>query len=191
MLLLQKLAGIDMLQDVYDVLDDDVEIADDRDWFKGLHRYESREDIMALFVEGRPISCFRSKSCEHTFHVAFFGQSFRNISYVTLKSRTSEMYKQESGLHFCEFRFVKEVDSDQAAVVTIEKEKLTDLVGQNALMLPYRRRNHDFWSQFTVCYSDWQVLRCNNNGTSSKGFPAPDKGVFTPELIANLRLPQS
>ena len=40
-----------------------------------------------------------------------------------------------------------------------------------ALMLPYSRRGFLFESQFTLVYSDWEVLLCNNNSPDSKKGP--------------------
>jgi hypothetical protein len=40
-----------------------------------------------------------------------------------------------------------------------------------ALMLPYSRRGFPFQNQFTLVYSDWEVLMCDNNAPDSMKGP--------------------
>ena len=72
MLLLQKLAGLELLVEVLDELDEDVQTSGTRDWFDGIHRYTSKKAIVENFVKGTPISCFRSNSWDDTFYVACY-----------------------------------------------------------------------------------------------------------------------
>ena len=186
MLLLQKLAGIELLRDLFDELDEDVAATAPHDWFKGLHRYESQECIIRSFVQGTtPLSCFRSKTCQDTFHVAYYGGDHSLIKLITMKCRRTIMTVQESGLHFCKFVLAKEEGNKHTAVMVVTKEELSGLIGDYALLLPYSKKDEEFQNQFTVCYSDWHVLRCRCMGPT-KGFPQPDKDVFVPELIESL-----
>ena len=185
MLLLQKLAGIDLLRDFFDEIDEDVEDTGPREWFCGLHRYDTKKSIVNIFVNGGAISCFRSKTCQHTFHMAFYAGDCGLIKLLTVKSKPACLPAHECGLHFCKFILEKELGSDNIAVTTIAKEELCGLAGDYTILLPYCKDGHDFLQQYTVVHCDWHVLRCNSSA-QPKGFPAPDKNVFHTELIESL-----
>jgi len=186
MLLLQKLWGIEMLEEQFNLMDEDVEDVAPRKWFNGVHRYESKEKVISDFLAGTPISCFQSKSSsEDTFHVPFYGDDWSIIKYLTLKSHTSDMFIEETGIHFCQFRIEKEAGSNNAAVTTISKKDLADIMGDYAFILPYKKNNYQFQCQYTACYWDWHVLRCNSL-VSCKGLPAASADVFSTELIADI-----
>lgn len=185
MRLLQKLAGLELLKEVMDELDEDVQTRGTRDWFDGIHRYASKKAIVENFVKGTPISCFRSKNCHDTFYVAYYGSDYTLMSLVKLISRASSMPAQECGHHFCKFVLAKEGGTNTAATMVVSKENMSDLVGNYALMLPYSKKGQVFGSQYTVCYWDWHTLCCDSP-EPPKGFPRPDKDVFACEMIESL-----
>jgi hypothetical protein len=184
MLLLQKLTGIAWVKKAFETDDN----SSDREWFRGQFRYESLEVIIERFNDGRPISCFQSKHSEKLFYVAFFAGNHAEMSYLTIESHTSEMYVQECGVQFCKFKIVQERSTDKIAVKTASKNEVMDMMDYYALMLPYNKKGITFQRQFTLIYSDWEVLLCNDAHTE-KGFPRPDPGVFSEEYIDNLDLP--
>ena len=184
MLLLQKLTGIAWVKKGFETEDNN----SDREWFTGLFRYESLQCIIQRFNDGQPISCFQSKHCEKLFYVVFFAGNHAEISYLTIESHTSEMYVQETGVQFCKFKIVQEYSTDHIAVKTAKKKEVMDMMDYYALMLPYNKKDNIFQRQFTLIYSDWEVLRCNDAHTE-KGLPHPDPGVFSEEYIDNLDLP--
>lgn len=185
MRLLQKLAGLELLTEVLDELDEDVQTSGTRDWFDGFHRYTSKKVIIDNFVKGTPISCFRSKRCDDTFFVAYYGSDYTMTSLVELKSRTSTMTAQECGHHFCKFVLTKEAGTNIVATMDVSKENLSDLVGDYALLLPYSKKRQVFETQYTVCYWHWHNLCCDSP-EPPKGFPRPDKDVFASEMIESL-----
>ena len=143
---------MELLVEVLDELDEDVQTSGTRDWFDGLHRYTSKKAIVENVVKGTPSSCFRSKSCNNTFYVAYYGLDYTLMSLVELKSRTSARKLQECGHHFCKCVLTKEVGTNTAATVVVSKENLSDLVGDYALLLPYCKKGQVFEKQYTVCY---------------------------------------
>ena len=72
------------------------------------------------------------------------------------------MYIHNTGMQFCHF-----VCTDEVSLV---KESSLNIVDY-ALMLPYSRRRFLFQSLFTLVYSDWEVLLCDNNSPDSKKGP--------------------
>ncbi len=72
------------------------------------------------------------------------------------------MYTHNIGMQFCCFLCTDEVSS-------VKKSSLN--IVDCALMLPYSRRGFLFQSQFTLVYSDWEVLLCDNNAPDSKKGP--------------------
>ncbi len=72
------------------------------------------------------------------------------------------MYTNNTGMQFCHFVCTDEVSS-------VKKSSLN--IVDYALMLPYSRRGFLFQSQFTLVYSDWEVLLCDNNAPDSKKGP--------------------
>jgi hypothetical protein len=69
------------------------------------------------------------------------------------------MYIHDTAMQFCQF-----VCTDM--VSSVMKSSLN--IVNYALMLPYSRRGFPFQSQFTVVYSDWEVLLSDNNSPDSK-----------------------
>ena len=156
--------------EVLDELDEDLQTSGTRDWFDGIHRYTSEKAIVENFVKGTPISCFRSKSCNDTFYVEYYGSDYTLMSLVELKSRASSMTAQECGHHFCKFVLAKEAGTNTAATVVVSKEIMSDLVGDYALLLLYSKKGQVFEKQYTVCYWDWHTLCCDSPKTA-RGFP--------------------
>jgi hypothetical protein len=66
-----------------------------------------------------------------------------------------------------EFSFCQFVCTDE--VSSVMKSSLN--IVNYALMLPYSRRGFPFQSQFTLVFSDWKVLLCDNNAPDSKKGP--------------------
>lgn len=79
-----------------------------------------------------------------------------------------------SGVHFCSFK--------EGSVQTIKKEDLNARIGDYALMLPLTVAGNRFAKQFTLVYSDWEVLRTDIQ-EKNKGRPCVDKLLFN-ELLS-------
>lgn len=178
MRLLQKLTGIDFLKQAFD------DQSEGRAWYNGAHRYSTLEEVVERFVHGKPISCFLGKE-EGVFHVCIFNESWTSLKYVTLEAILSCLATRMCGVHFCAFQFWKNLSSNNVLVSTIDKTALDDIVESYALMLPFKKDDMSFESQFTLIYDDWDVLLCQD-GHCKKGPPIPDEFVFDDEHLGYL-----
>ncbi len=178
MLLLQKLSGIELLGSA--CLDKNLP---PREWFKGIHRYQSMDEILKRFVSGKPIACAASKDCKETFHICYFADDCDLISYISAKSQTSNLHARETGVHFCKFMLVKELMGDSVAVTTKLKKDFMEEIGDFALMMPYMKEKQLFQKQYTLIFFDWDVLQLNSTASSVKGYPAPCPGVFSNDFM--------
>ena len=77
------------------------------------------------------------------------------VTYLLFRYQTSQMFTMQ----FCQFGCTDEVSS-------VVKSSLNMV--NYALILPYSRRDFLFQSQFTLVYSDWDVLLCDTNAPDSK-----------------------
>lgn len=142
-----------------------------RNWFRGYHRYESTNDIVSRFIEGKTLSCFRTSTDGDEVHIAFYSGVRDVIAYLTLEYDVSSMHVQEAGVHFCAFGLKKDDRTGSAAVSKINNHELQACVLDYALMLPRAKK------QYTLVYSDWEVLRCTTSARK-KGIPILDQRVF-------------
>lgn len=181
MRLAQKLTGLEWVRDAFPVKN-----TAHRDWFKGVHQYESMQSVLDRFTVGKPISCGASKANQNRFFIAFCCGDWDQLSYLTVTPQTHKMFTQETGVHYCEFMVEKGLDR-KIAVRTIPKSKFYDMVDCYALMLPYKLNNMTFQRQFTLIYWDHDVLRCDNV-PSYKGLPCANECVFSQGHIEDLEL---
>jgi hypothetical protein len=89
----------------------------------------------------------------HVF-VAVRAKDACKISYVTFKCNYVIDAKREAGVHFCKFEMSEGITT----------KSLDELNPSNyAIILPYFRQNGDrpreYIKQYTLVYSDWEVLR--------------------------------
>lgn len=177
--------GDDWETDQHDASDDG---DDKRDWFKGYHVYGSRKEVMDRLQQGKPLSCFCLDGDKDSkeVHVAFTEGEKRNVtvSYLTLTYDTARS-RIETGMHFCSFSIKPEEGSSHEPKVTqVKREELLPV--DYALMLPYivtpsaSATDEDFFQQYTLVYSDWEVLRCT--GGQVKGRVTLDEQLFTEAL---------
>lgn len=126
--------------------------------YKGYHCFKDRGEVKMRYDEGKPLSCFVLDGNFDQVHVAYntnFRSSTRgNITYTTFKYKTSDLHKKEAGVHFCRFAL-----QDEDSTKSVDTLNITHY----ALMLPYLHpsTNGAFEKQFTLVYSDWDVLRCD------------------------------
>lgn len=143
-----------------------------RNWYRGYHRFQDKHDVMNRFETGKPLSCFIIGDDFSRVHVAYSSASsnIAPIDYATFDYTTSEMHTKETGVHFCKFRCVEEQTSASLGDMNIT---------HFALMLPYiqPRRDRIFQRQFTLIYSDWEVLRCDLPNTK-KGPASTNNKLF-------------
>ena len=146
-----------------------------RDWYRGHYVFDKEEDIMRRFQEGKPLSCFVFEHQPGAVHVAYespFYQDKANneFRYLSFDINSAEWTNKIMGVHFSQFTLREGY--------SIGNKRQTNTCS-HALMLPYwkfiggRRR---FEQQFTLVYSDWEVLRNDLDG--NKGFATVDYSLF-------------
>ena len=162
--LLHKLTGMAFLNEEYD----DGHARCDR--YKGYHVFPNKSAVENRFLKGEPLSCFCLDGSCNEVHVAFNRDKPEQrgdeceVTFLSFCYHTSQMYTHDTGMQFCHFVCTDEVSS-------VKKSSLN--IVDYALMLPYSRSGFLFQSQFTLVYSDWEVLLCDNNAPDSKKGPVP------------------
>lgn len=187
MRLLHKLAGLEWLEFAYHEPDEEgeeeEEEEEDRNWFNGIKIYSSRREVMTRFVQGKPLSCFGTENGGTHLHVAYDEGLRFEVKYLTLEYNTSSMYVMETGVMFCQFRFIK--TGPNVMVTATTKKALCEVMNHYALMLPFKKNSVPFQKQYTLVYHDWDVLVCDDT-LQNKGFPVIDKELFNDQYIEQL-----
>ena len=167
--MLHKLKGLNSLSDQVN------DRGSARDWFKGYHTFSTKKSVLDRFYQGRPLSCFCLDGSRHEVHVAVLlnhlsfsdcsktkqDKKDYDIAYLTFSYDTDDWYNQEGGMDFCKFKLTEDI-------TCANKRDLN--VTDYALMLPFTNKSQ-FHEQFTLIYSDWEVLICDDL-TKKKG-PVP------------------
>ena len=170
---IHKLAGFEVLRSAYKT-----KKSTPRDWFRGYFTFQSKTDVLQRFEGGKPLSCFLVGDDATCLHVAVHSgirtarqEDDDDIFFITMKCKPSTMHKRETGVHFCRFETDKSVHS-------AKKKDLN--ISMYALMLPYlqkERQRIPFQMQYTVIYSDWEVLRCDLH-SNPKGLASTNNRLF-------------
>lgn len=173
--LLHKLTGMEFLNREY------VSASTRPDRYKGYHVFQNKSEVEDRFKSGKPLSCFRLDGDCNAVHVAFTrGEPEQRgdeheVTFLSFRYHTSQMYTHETGMQFCRFECTNEVSS-------VRKTSLNLL--DYALMLPYSKMGFPFQRQFTLVYSDWDVLLCDNNDPdSSKGPVSVHSPLFECDVL--------
>ena len=142
--------------------------------------FDSSEDITRRHKVGKALSCFTLQGKTDTVCVAFHGRYKINddgedvIHYLTFNYKTGGIMDDKvSGVHYCGFQ--------EGTEETITKDDLNARIDEYALMLPLIVKGKNFVKQFTLVYSDWTVLRSDNQ-EKNKGIPCIDKCLFGERL---------
>ena len=106
---------------------------------------------------------------------------------MTFEYKTTTLYKQETGVQFCEFRSMKDDNNDLIIDHMSHCSELADIIETYALLLPYKKDNHEFLKQYTLVYWDWDVLVCNTTSGETKGIPLHQKALFSREYIQHIK----
>jgi hypothetical protein len=170
--LLHKLNGFDTLMSAFP----EIHVRDSGTWYKGYHVFDSCKDIQQRHRAGKALSCFSLDGETNTVCVAFHdGYKIDDdgddvVHYFTFKYETGgTMDDKVSGVHYCSFQ--------EGTKQTITRDELNARIDGYALMLPLTVTGKSFAKQFTLVYSDWEVLRTDNQ-EKNKGRPCIDKHLF-------------
>jgi hypothetical protein len=160
--LLYKMKGLDSLYDKYK---ESIELETRVRQPSMFYTFSKRKDVMDSFEVGKPLSCFCLDNNYHKIHVAVaLGDCSENkkegdnFAYLTFDYNVELWFRREVGVHFCQFKLMDEKPT------TANKSSLnfTDY----AVMLPFKNKG-SFRNQYTLIYSDWEVLICE--GDNVKG----------------------
>lgn len=129
------------------------------------YTFPRRDMVSKWFEAGKPMSCFCLNNDYHKIHVAVaIGDCLEkksdgeDFAYLTFNYNIDNMFRVESGVHFCEFELVE-------GVTTAKKFDLnfTDY----AVMLSFKNKGV-YCKQYTLIYSDWEVLICETNNVKGR-----------------------
>jgi hypothetical protein len=161
-------------------IEQDIKLEPFRWKWKGHHIFANHDEIMDRFHAGKALSCFCRSNELDKVHVAFRHEETdkETIRYTSFSYNPSSLPTCETGVHFCRFECVGNLDQ-------IEEEEVKDSLG--ALMLGNTSgAHHVFQQQYTLMYEDWDVLLCYDH-CDKKGFALPDRSLFNSllELLSN------
>ena len=152
--MLHKLTGMEFLNEKYE----NVHTRNNR--YKGYHVFPNKSAVENRFLKGEPLSCFVWMVVAMKFMLHSI-KTNQNEEETNVKSLSCHS-----------------VITHQKCILTIQVCSFVVLCVlmrchhlRNALMLPYSRRGFLFQSQFTLVYSDWEVLLCDNNAPDSMKGP--------------------
>ena len=145
-----------------------------REWYRGYHCFDSKKVVLDRFNTGEVLSCFVLNHDYGTVHVAYRDAATckgggDDLAFASFTYSTISLSCQVSGVQFCKFHCSKES-------TTAKKQELN--ITDHAILLPYiqSKRDRVFQKQFTLIYSDWEVLRCDGQG--KKGIVSIDNRNF-------------
>ena len=161
--LLYKMQGLDSLYNKYkESIELEPRVPRQLSMF---YTFSKRKDVMDSFEDGKPLSCFCLDNNYRKIHVAValgdcseYKKEGDNFAYLTFDYNVQHWPRIETGVHFCQFKLMDEKPT------TANKSSLnfTDY----AVMLPFKNKGR-FRKQYTLIYSDWEVLICE--GDNVKG----------------------
>ena len=156
--LLYKMKGLNSLYDKYK---ESIELVPRVLQPPMFHTFSKRKHVMDSFEDGKPLSCFCLDNNYRKIHVAVaLGDCLENknegdnFAYLTFDYNVQIYFRREAGVHFCQFKLTDEKPT------TANKSSLnfTDY----AVMLPFKNKG-TFCNQYTLIYSDWEVLICEGD----------------------------
>ena len=124
------------------------------------HTYSSIEIIVNHFMSGKIISGYHHPKYPKHVIVAYW-QADKMLGLVALQADIGVIEQYESGMYFCRFSVAV------ALATSSPRHYINENMTIGAIMLPLTRTNEHFHMQYSVIYSDWDVLRSNGD----KGLP--------------------
>lgn len=185
LMFLSKLVALDQLQHFMN--DDDEEPDEARDWFKAYRVFPGSDEVMRRFRSGQALSGFVTEDAPNEVKIAYSSGNYGEYGVWSLNFSMRDMYTKEMGMHFCKFDFVRYTDSEGKCRIqqtTLTKKEIVGIMKSHVILLPYKKDGHAFGEQFTIVYSDYDVLV---PGHSNKDLPTRDPLLFSDEYFRNLR----
>ncbi len=93
---------------------------------------------------------------EFTNHIIVaFREANKMLGLVAMKADIGVDEQYESGMHFCRF------SEDAQLAKSSQKHYVQNNVKVGAILLPLTKANEEFRMQYSVIYSDWDILWAN------------------------------
>ena len=185
LLLLSKLVAFDRLQ--YSMHDAEPRVS--RDWFKAYRVFPSSDEVMTRYKRGHALSGFVTDDAPDEVKIAFSTGKLSEFGIWTLTFSMHDMYTQEMGMHFCKFDLVnyKDIEGKTRVKQTRATKKMVlEKMTNQVILLPYKKDGHTFREQFTLIYSDYDVLAPAQD-SNNKCLPNRDRRLFSEAYFRGLK----
>jgi hypothetical protein len=131
------------------------------------HTYCSMEAILNNVTTGKIISGYHHPQYPRHVIVAY-READKMLGLVAFQANIGVDEQYESGMYFCRFSEVRELATSSP------RQYINENVTVGAVMLPLAKTNQQFQMQYSVIYSDWDVLKSNGD----KGQPQMSYDLF-------------
>ncbi len=100
--------------------------------------------------------------------IVAYCEANKMLGLIALHADIGVDEQYESGMYFCKF------SQDVALATSSPRQYICENITVGAIMLPLAKTNEQFQMQYSVIYSDWDVLRSNGD----KGLPQISYDIF-------------
>ncbi len=116
----------------------------------------SMQAIMNHFNAGNIIRGYYHSEFPKHIIIAFW-EADKMLGLVAMRAGSGIDEQHQSGMYFCWF------SEDVQLATSSKKLYIQNNVTIGAMMLPLMKANEEFWMQYSVIYSDWDILSENGN----------------------------
>ncbi len=131
------------------------------------YTYASRAAILDHLMNGKIISGYYHPQYPKHVIVAY-RQANKMLGLIAMHADIDVGEQYESGMYFCKF------SKDMPLETSNPRQYICQNVTVGAIMLPFKYSNEEFQMQYSVIYSDWDVLQSNGD----KGLPQISYDLF-------------
>ncbi len=131
------------------------------------HTYCSMEAIRNNVTTGKIISGYHHPLYPGHVIVAY-READKMLGLVAFQANIGVDEQYQSGMYFCRFSEVRELATSSP------RQYINENVTVGAVMLPLAKTNQQFQMQYSVIYSDWDILKSNGD----KGQPQMSYDLF-------------
>jgi hypothetical protein len=131
------------------------------------YTYASKAMIMDNLKGGKIISGYYHPQYPKHVIVAY-REANKMLGLIALHADIGINEQYESGMYFCKF------SEDMPLAASSPRQYICENVTVGAIMLPFINSNEEFQMQYSVIYSDWDILKSNGD----KGLPQISYDIF-------------
>ena len=145
-------------------------LEESKDWYNACYKFPAVEDIKRRLESGEALCGFITRDKPTTVCIPF-GTSRSKINFIEISWNPDGGDSIELvGLHY----FHMSISSNPLEATEIDKEQLPKMNKHNCTILPYKKRNEEFFNgHYTIITDEWSTIRS-------------DGRIGTPELSRNL-----